>query len=125
MADDRQQRTTSHAKSVDGLVQQESALDRARSLKEEFERAQKQQGHQKQSERSKGGAQQDSQMIRDDARTLRPTPTGPMRQGPDQTAYASKLQNERAREDEKLRAAKLAQEVRARQGKSHDHDRDR
>jgi len=37
--DEPTKRTTSHAKSVEGLYQPENALDRARALKEDFERA--------------------------------------------------------------------------------------
>ena len=39
MDDEPTKRTTSHAKSVEGLYQPENALDRARALKQDFERA--------------------------------------------------------------------------------------
>ena len=125
MADDQQVRGTSGAKNVDGLVQQKSALDRARSLKEQFNRAQNLQEHQQQSEQSKSGTQQGSQMVKEDAPALRPTPTGPMRQDPDRAAFTSKLQKERASEAQKLQQAeKKAEAFKARQGKSQDHERD-
>jgi hypothetical protein len=127
MADDKQDRATSLAKNVDGLVQQESALDRARSLKEQFDRAQNQQEHQKsrETEQAKGGAQQRS-MIKDDAPVLRPTPSGPMRDGPDRNAFNAKLQQERANEAQKLQEAeKLREALKARQQQDRDQERDR
>ena len=125
MPDDHEPRTASHAKSVDGLVQQESALDRARSLKEQFNRAQSPQEHQQQTEQSKGGAQQGSKMVKEDAPALRPTPTGPMRDGPDQTASAAKLKKEHSIEDQKLQQAEKAREAfKSRQGTSHEQERD-
>lgn len=44
---DELKRTTSHAKSVEGLYQEENALDRARALKEDFERAVNEQAREK------------------------------------------------------------------------------
>ena len=128
MADDKQDRATSLAKNVDGLVQQESALDRAQSLKEQFNRAQHHQEHQKarETEQAKGGAQQGSQMVKDDAPVLRPTPSGPMRNSPDRNAFNANLQKERAREDQKLQQAeKMREAYKAQQQRTHDHERDR
>lgn len=126
MADDRQ-RTTSHAKDVDGLVQQKSALDRARGLKEQFNRTQNHQEQQQslQTEKSKGSAQQGSQMVREDAPGPKPAPKGPMRQMADRQAYQTKLQKEHDIEAAKLEKARKAREIlKARQGKSRDHDHD-
>ena len=127
MADDGQVRT-SHAKTQDGLVHQESPLDRARALKEQFNRAANQQEKQqsRETEQVKSGTQQGSQTIKEDAPVLKPTPSGPMRETPDRQAYAAKQQKEHERENAKLDAAKKAHEIfKARQGKSPDHERDR
>ena len=51
MSDDLKKRSTSFAKTVDGLVHEESALDRALSLKEEFERAKSVHEHAREQER--------------------------------------------------------------------------
>jgi len=128
MADDQQDRATSFAKGLDGLAQKDSALDRARSLKEQFNRAATHQEHQlsRETEQAKSGTQQGSQMVKEDAPVLKPTPSGPMRQIPDRQAYAAKLQKEHDSEAAKLETAKKAQETyNARHGKSHDHERDR
>ena len=118
-------RPTSFAKSVEGLHHEESALDRARALRDQFARAQNdnQQQKERQTERPPGAG---SQMIRQDAPCLRPTPTGPMRAGPDRYAAATKLGKEHDKADAKIEAAKKAQEAfNARQGKTHDRERDR
>ena len=118
-------RPTSFAKSVEGLHHEESALDRARALRDQFARAQNdnQQQKERQTERPPGAG---SQMIRQDAPGLRPTPTGPMRAGPDRYAAATKLGKEHDKADAKIEAAKKAQEAfNARQGKTHDRERDR
>jgi hypothetical protein len=122
-------RPTSFAKSVEGLHHEESALDRARALRDQFARAQNDNQQQKerqterQTERPPGAG---SQMIRQDAPALRPTPTGPMRAGPDRYAAATKLGKEHDKADAKIEAAKKAQEAfNARQGKTHDRERDR
>ncbi|MGA2607208.1 MAG: hypothetical protein ABSH01_07090 [Terriglobia bacterium] len=117
-------RSTSFAKSVEGLHHEESALERARSLKEQFVRAQNDNQKQKETEAEKPPA--GSQMVREDAPVLRPTPSGPMRQTPDRYAAATKLGKERDNADARIEAARKAQEAfKARQGKSHDHERDR
>src|ERR1039458_5169137 len=85
------ERTTSFAKSVEGLHHEESALDRARSLRDQFVHAQEQNNAQQKSreaekprdETEKSG----SQMVREDAPGMRPTPSGPMRQPDRQAAY--------------------------------------
>ena len=121
-------RPTSIAKSVDGLHKEESALDRARALREQFARAQNdnQQQKERQTERqteTPPGA--GSPMIRADAPVLRPTPSGPLRAGPDRYAAATKLGKEHDKADAKIEAAKKKQEAfKARQGQSHDRERD-
>lgn len=128
MADNDQERATSIAKSLDGLAQKDSALDRALKLKELYNRAANQQEHQqsKETEQAKSGTQQDSQMIKDDALKLRPTPSGPMRQMTDEKIYAAKLQKERANEEAKIEAARKAQEAfKARQQQDRDQERER
>ena len=121
------ERTTSFAKSVEGLHHEESALDRARSLRDQFVHAQEQNNEQKlrESERPQGETEKSgSQMVRQDAPLMRPTPNGPMRQ-PDRQAAYSKLAKERSVENLKIKSAELAQQFKAKQNKSHDHDRDR
>ena len=108
-------------------MHEESALDRARALKEQFNRAANQQEQQqsRETEQAKSGTQQDSQMVKEDAPVLKPAPSGPMRQIPDRQAYAAKLQKEHDSETAKLETARKAMKTfKARQGKSHDHDRD-
>jgi hypothetical protein len=122
------ERPTSFAKSVEGLHKEESALDRAPALRDQFQHAQEQ-NNEKQKAREAERPREDteksgSQMVRQDAPAMRPTPSGPMRQ-PDRQAAYGKLAKERTAEDRKLDAAKMAQEFRERQQKSHDHDRDR
>jgi hypothetical protein len=127
------ERTTSFAKSVEGLHYEESALDRARALRDQFNHAKEQNNEQqkpREAERPQDGTQKGeseksgSQMVRDDAPVLRPTPSGPMRQ-PDRQAAYGKLAKERSAEERKAEAMKLAQQLRDRQQKSHDHERDR
>jgi hypothetical protein len=131
------ERTTSFAKSVEGLHHEESALDRARALRDQFLHAQEQNnekqkpreaerppGESEKSGTAKGETEKSgSQMVREDAPVMRPTPSGPMRQ-PDRQAAYGKLAKERSAENRKIEAAKLAQEFKARQAKSHDHERD-
>jgi hypothetical protein len=116
-------RPTSLAKSVEGLHHEESALDRARSLRDQFARAQNDNQKQKETEAEKPPA--GSQMVREDAPVLKPTPSGPMRQMSDRHANAVKLGKEHNNADAKMEAAKKAQETyNARHGKSHDQERD-
>jgi hypothetical protein len=123
MADDQQDRTTSHAKSIDGLAEQESSLDRARALKAQFQQAQSQ--HQ-QAEQTKGSAQRGSQMVKADAPGPRPAPSGPIRAAVDKQAFDAKLQKERSAEAQKLESARKVQEIlKSRQQPTQDHDRDR
>ena len=117
-------RPTSAAKSVEGLHHEESALDRALALRDQFARAQNDNQQQKETEAEKPPA--GSQMIREDAPVLRPTPSGPMRQMPDRQASAAKLGKEHDNADARIEAARKAQEAfKARQHQSHDHERDR
>ena len=126
------ERTTSFAKSVEGLHHEESALDRARALRDQFVHAQEQNNEKqkpREAEKPLDGTQKGeteksgSQMVREDAPVMRPTPSGPMRQ-PDRQAAYGKLAKERSAENRKIEAAKMAQEFKARQAKAHDHERD-
>ena len=127
------ERTTSYAKSVEGLHHEESALDRARALRDQFAHAQEQNNEKqkpREAERPQDGTQKGeteksgSQMVREDAPVLRPTPSGPMRQ-PDLQVARSKVAKEHDAAARKAEALKLAQQLRQQQQKSHDHDRDR
>ncbi len=119
------ERTTSFAKSVEGLHHEESALDRARALRDQFVHAQEQ-NNEKQTERPRETEKAGSAMVQADAPVLRPTPSGPMRQTPDRYAAAVKLGKERDNAGAKIEAARKAQEAfKARQQKAHDHERDR
>jgi hypothetical protein len=122
------ERPTSFAKSVEGLHHEPSALDQARALRDQFEKAQQEKAdRQKPREAERPREETDksgSQMVKTDAPVMRPTPTGPMRQPDRQVAYG-KLAKERSIENKKNDAAKMAQEFWERQQKSHDHDRDR
>src|ERR1022692_3857319 len=122
------ERTTSFAKSVEGLHKEESALDRARSLRDQFTHAQEQNNEKqkpREAEKPQGETEKSgSQMIRDDRPLMRPTPSGPMRATADRYAAATKLGKEHDNADAKIEAAKKLQEsFKARQGKSHDHER--
>lgn len=91
------QRTTSFAKSVEGLHKEESALDRARSLRDQFVHAQEQNNEKekpREAEKPHEGDKAGSQMVRADAPVLRPTPNGPMRQMADRQAADEKLKRE-------------------------------
>ncbi len=117
-------RPTSVAKSVEGLHHEESALDRARALRDQFAHAQEQ-NNQKQADRPRETEKTGSQMVKDDAPALRPTPSGPMRQTPDRQAAVAKLGKEHDNADAKIEAARKAQEAfKARQQQTHDHERD-
>ena len=122
------ERPTSFAKSVEGLHHEPSALDQARALRDQFEKAQQEKAdRQKPREAERPREETDkagSQMVKADAPVMRPTPSGPMRQPDRQVAYG-KLAKERSIENKKKDAAKMAQEFWERQQKSHDHDRDR
>jgi hypothetical protein len=122
-------RPTSVAKSVEGLHHEESALDRARALRDQFAHAQEQNNEKqkpREAEKPHGESEKSgSQMIRDDRPLMRPTPSGPMRATPDRYAAATKLGKEHDNADAKIEAArKLQESFKARQGKSHDHERD-
>ena len=117
-------RPTSVAKSVEGLHQEESALDRARALREQFTRAQN--DNQQQKERQTEQPPVGSQMVKEDAPALRPSPTGPMRQMPDRQAAVAKLGKEHDNAAARIEAAQKAQEgFKARKQQTHDHERDR
>jgi hypothetical protein len=122
------ERPTSFAKSVEGLHHETSALDQARALRDQFEKAQQEKTDRqkpREAERPREETEKSgSQMVKTDAPVMRPTPSGPMRQPDRQVAYG-KLAKERSIENKKKDAAKMAQEFWERQQKSHDHDRDR
>jgi hypothetical protein len=89
------ERTTSFAKSVEGLHKEESALDRARSLRDQFTHAQEQNNEKqkpREAEKPQGETEKSgSAMVKDDAPVLRPTPNGPMRQMADRQASAANV----------------------------------
>lgn len=127
MSDGRQERPTSFAKSVEGLHHEESALDRARALRDQFTRAQEQNNEQKQqqAERPQGETEKSgSQMVRQDAPGMHLRPSGAMR-APDRQVFKSEIAKEHQAEDKKNEAAKIAQEFKARQGPSHDRENER
>jgi hypothetical protein len=117
------ERTTSFAKSVEGLHQEESALDRARTLRDRFAHAQEQ-NNQKQAEHPRETEKAGSQMVREERPGPRPTPTGPMRELDRQGAYA-KVDRERDNADAKIEAARKAQEAFKARQHNHDHEHDR
>jgi hypothetical protein len=124
------ERTTSFAKSVEGLHKEESALDRARSLRDQFVHAQEQNNEKqkpREAERPQGETEKSgSPMVRTDAPVLRPTPNGPMRQMADRQASTAKLSKERTDAAHKLQEARqLRDQLNAQQQKSHDHGKDR
>jgi hypothetical protein len=123
-------RPTSLAKSVDGLHHEESALDRARALRDQFAHAQEQNNEKqkpREAEKPHGESEKSgSQMVKDDAPVLRPTPSGPMRQTPDRQIASAKLAKEHNDTAEKLQQAeKMRQAFKAQQQRTHDHERDR
>lgn len=113
-------RPTSVAKSVEGLHHEESALDRARALREQFAHAQEQ-NNQKQAERPRETEKAGSQMIREDRPAPRPTPPGAMRTLDRDAAYA-KVDKEAT---ERIEAARKAQEAFKARQHTHDHEHDR
>ena len=118
-------RPTSVAKNVEGLHQEQSALDRARALRDQFTRA-REQNNQKEAERPRETEKAGSQMVKDDKPVLRPTPSGPMRGMPDRQAAAAKVGQEHNNAEAKIEAARKAQEsFKARQQQDHDQERDR
>jgi hypothetical protein len=101
VSDNLRKRTTSHAKTVDGLVHEESALDRARALKEEFNRDKPAPEHSRAREHDKD---QQSEKAVDLAHSPRPEPhlrpEGPIRREVDRQIDKEKLEklNQRAKE---------------------------
>ena len=119
------ERTTSFAKTIEGLTQPESALDRAIRLRDAFLDRYSQPEHERAQER---GDERGSQLIREHAPALRPSPSGPMRAPADRQASRTRLANEYERENGKISAAELAHRWRQRQqqhGPERDRDRDR
>jgi hypothetical protein len=124
------ERTTSFAKSVEGLHKDESALDRAKSLRDQFTHAQEQNNEKqkpREAEKPQGETEKSgSQMVSTDAPVLRPTPNGPMRQMADRQASAAKLSKERSDSAQKLQQAQQMRDAfKERQQPSHDHGNDR
>ena len=123
------ERTTSFAKSVEGLHKEESALDRAKSLRDQFTHAQEQNNEKqkpREAEKPQDTEKSGSQMVSTDAPVLRPTPSGPMRQMADRQASASKLSKERNDSARKLQEAQQMRDAfKDRQQKSPDHGHDR
>jgi hypothetical protein len=126
------ERTTSFAKSVEGLHKEENALDRARALRDQFAHAQEQ-NNQKQkpreAERPQGETEKSgSPMIRNDRPVPHLTPNGPMRTGGDRYASAMKMGKEHDTADAKAEAARKALEAfkqRLGQTRNRDHDHER
>jgi len=123
------ERTTSFAKSVEGLHKEESALDRARSLRDQFTHAQEQNNEKqkpREAEKPQDTEKSGSQMVATDAPVLRPTPNGPMRQMADRQASAAKLSKERTGSAQKLQQAQEMRDAfKERQQPSRDHGNDR
>ena len=123
------ERTTSFAKSVEGLHKEESALDRARSLRDQFTHAQEQNNEKqkpREAEKPQETEKSGSQMVATDAPVLRPTPNGPMRQMADRQASAAKLSKERSDSAQKLEQAQQMRDAfKDRQAPSRDHGNDR
>ena len=86
-------RDTSVSKKVEGLHEEENALDRKENLKEKF--AAKEQDNRKPGLRPQGPERDGSKMVREDAPGMVPTPSGRMRVVPDRFAAARKLEAER------------------------------
>jgi len=123
------ERTTSFAKSVEGLHKEESALDRARSLRDQFTHAQEQNNEKqkpREAEKPQDTEKSGSQMVSTDAPVLRPTPSGPMRQMADRQASAAKLSKERNDSAQKLQQAQQMRDAfKEQQQKAPDHGHDR
>ena len=123
------ERTTSFAKSVEGLHKEESALDRAKSLRDQFTHAQEQNNEKqkpREAEKPQDTEKSGSQMVSTDAPVLRPTPSGPMRQMADRQASQTKLSKERTDSSRKLQEAQQMRDAfKERQQKSPDHGHDR
>lgn len=118
------ERTTSFAKSVDGLLKKESALDRTPALRD----AQEQNDEKpRESEKPQGESEKSgSQMVTTDAPVLRPTPNGPMRQMADRQASTARLSKEGTDSARKLQEARqLRDQHNAQQQKSNDRDHER
>lgn len=64
-------------------------------------------------------------MVRQDAPGMHLRPGGALRVAPDKQAFNAKTAKEHRVEDKKNEAAKIAQEFKAKQGKTHDRDHER
>ena len=123
------ERTTSFAKNVEGLHKEESALDRAKSLRDQFTHAQEQNNEKqkpREAEKPQDTEKSGSAMVKEDAPVLRPTPNGPMRQMADRQAAQTKLSKERTDSAQKLQQAQQMRDAfKERQQKAPDHGHDR
>ena len=99
-------RDTSVSKKVEGLHEEEIALDRKENLKEKF--AAKEQDNRKPGLRPQGPERDGSKMVREDAPGMGPTPSGRMRVVPDRFAAARKLEAERKAAEIQTRAVDKA-----------------
>ena len=97
-------RTTSFAKSVEGLHHEPSALDRVKDLTVRIAM-----WFQPEPERPRAPerVQEGSRMVQADAPALRPTPSGPLRWGVDRQSAYTRLAAERKQERRKIRKAEL------------------
>ena len=116
------ERSTSFSKNIEGLHHEESALDKTSPLKDKFVHAEEQDNQR--GPKAVEPEQSGSQMVKDDAPHLRPTPSGPMRDIPDRYAAATKLGKEHDEADERIRRA-IEAKARQRQGREQDRERER
>lgn len=98
-------RTTSFAKSVEGLHHEPSALDRVRSLGESIAR-----WFQGEPEPAAPTERTGSRMVQEDAPVLQPTPAGPMRWQTDHVISYGRVAKEREHARRKLRSAEMKHE---------------
>jgi len=99
-------RDTSVSKKVEGLHEEENALDREENLKKKF--AAKEQDKRRPGLRPQGPELDGSKMVREDAPGMMPTPSGRMRVVPDRFAATRKLEAERKAAEIQTRAVDKA-----------------
>jgi hypothetical protein len=116
-------RDTSVSKKIDGLHEDENALDRTTNLKDKFDPA-KEQDNRKPGLRPKGAERDGSRMIREDAPGLQPTPPGQIRRVPDRFAAIRKLEQDRKEAEAQNEAAKAWQKFQDRQRETADREQD-
>lgn len=113
-------RDTSVSKKVEGLHEEENALDREDNLKKQFEA--KEQDNSQPGLRPKGPEMGGSRMVREDAPGLSPTPSGRMRVVPDRFAAIRKLERERQEAAAQNEAAKAWQKFQDQQREGADRE---